>query len=432
VFRLEPGVVVTGKVVDEAGNPVAEAWVQAFAEFHGQQGAESALQGYARTDGLGDYRIQGLTPGEFLIEASPPGTRLGLNGRVYMSEFYRGTADWRQANPIESHEGDVLTGIDITLSAAQPASLSGQAIDGTTGEPLDGADIFVQPTFEAKEDVKVVARANGQTAKGLQGRFRVTLLPPGSYVLSASAHSGRTSLYGQLPVSVSPGEAFTGLQIELAPELELSGRVSADPSPTLKLQDLWVILQPDSSSVLREPASGKAAPDGRFVLQDMPPGKYRVSVSGFPWHPWQYYLKSATLDGADVLENGLTLAAGKPVGTLRLFLSLDGGSIQGAVLNEGGKPVAGSAVVLIPDPPRRSLTDLYSTTRTDSNGLFSLQALAPGNYKLFAWKDLEQHSFEDPDFIHRFEDRGKRVEINAREQKQVQLQVIPASAMPAQ
>jgi hypothetical protein len=165
------------------------------------------------------------------------------------------------------------------------------------------------------------------------------------------------------------------------------------------------------------------------VLQNIPPGKFRINVAGFP--P-QYYLKSATLDGADVLENGLTLMAGEPPGKLALFLSLDGGSIQGTVLDEDGKPVAGAVVALIPDQPHRDREDLYSNVRTNSMGQFTMPGLAPGDYKLFAWEDLERHSVEDPDFVRLFEDRGKEVEVHAREQQQVQLQVIPASAMPSQ
>jgi hypothetical protein len=429
VFRLEPGVVITGGVLDEDGDPISEVSVQAFIRAGGGLESQYAPHGGAQTDDLGEFRIWGLEPGKYLLEASPVNTRGSANGGIYVPEFYPGTADPSQATPIEGHPGDMLAGIDITLTPAQAAQISGQVIDGNTGTPVTGANLILQPDFSARTEG--FPGASNTLDWGAQGRFRMTSVAPGSWVLVASAQSGQTPLYAQLPVDLSPGDYLSGLRVTLMPALELSGKLSADPSPALNLRSLWINLQPAFafSYALPQPASAGVKPDGRFVLQNIPPGKFRIAVAGFP--P-QYYLKSATLDGADVLENGLTLLAGEPPGKLALFLSLDGGSIQGTVLDADGKPVADAVVALIPDPPHRNRQDLYSDVRTDANGLFTLPGLAPGDYKLFAWEDLERHSVEDADFIRLFEDRGKEVEVHAREQQQIQLQAIPASAMPSQ
>jgi protocatechuate 3,4-dioxygenase beta subunit len=427
VFRLEPGVVITGKVLDEDGDPISEVSVQAFIRVGGRLESQYAPHGGAQTDDLGEFRIWGLEPGKYLLEASPVNTRASASGGIYLPEFYPGTTDPSQATPIEGHPGDMLAGIDITLTPSQPATVSGQVIDGRTGIPVMAANLFLQSNFSALTEG--YSGTSNTLDWGPQGRFRMTNVAPGSWILVANARSDQTALYAQLPVNLSPGENLSGLQVTLMPSIELSGRLSADPSPALNLRSLWINLQPSFSNGLPQPASAGLKPDGTFVVQNIPPGKFRINVAGFP--P-QYYLKSASLDGADVLENGLTLTAGEPPGTLDLFLSLDGGSIQGTVLNEDGKPVEGAVVALIPDPPRRDRQDLYSSVRTDPNGLFKLPGLAPGDYKLFVWEDLEHNSFEDPDFIRLFEDRGKEVEVRAREQQQVQLQVIPASAMPTQ
>jgi hypothetical protein len=428
VFKLEPGVVITGKVVDEDGDPLAGVSVQAFIQLAGRVGAQYAPHGGAQTNDLGEFRIWGLEPGKYLLEASPMNTRGSANGDVYLTEFYPGTTDVSQATPIESRSGDSITGIDITLTPAQPGQISGQVIDGTTGTPVTGANLILQSDSSVRTG-GFPGIISVTLDWGPQGHFRMTSVAPGSWILVANAGSDQTILYAEAPVNLSPGENLSGLQVTLMPPIELSGQISADPSPALNLGSLWVNLQPAFSNALPQPASGGVKPDGTFVLQNIPPGKFRINVAGFP--P-QYYLKSATLDGADVLENGLTLMAGEPPGKLALFLSLDGGSIQGTVLDEDGKPVAGAVVALIPEPPHRDREDLYSNVRTNSMGQFTMPGLALGDYKLFAWEDLERHSVEDPDFIRLFEDRGKEVEVHAHEQQQVQLQVIPASAMPSQ
>jgi protocatechuate 3,4-dioxygenase beta subunit len=426
VFSLEPGVVVTGKVVDEDGDPFARVSVQAFAEFYTRAGVQHHFVGRALTNDLGEYRIWGLKLGKFLLYASPMYAHGSVGGGVYMSEFYPGTTDPSQATPIESHPGDVLTGMDFTLTAAQPARISGQVIDGTTGQPEDAVNLFLRPAFG--ETVGFYGM-NRTLEWGAQGHFRMTRMAPGSWVLIAEAQSGQTWLSAQVPVNLSSGDNLSGLRVTLMPPIELSGRISADPSPALKLSMLTVLLHPETSNAMQDIGFANPKPDGSFTVQNTSAGKYRITVQGFP--P-QYYLKSATLDGADVLENGLTLTAGEPPGTLRLFLSLDGGSIQGTVLDADGKPVADAVVALIPDAAHRDRADLYSNVRTNSMGQFTMLGLAPGDYKLFAWDDLEHHSVEDPDFIRFFEDRGKEVEVQARAQQQIQLQVIPASAMPLQ
>jgi hypothetical protein len=56
--------------------------------------------------------------------------------------------------------------------------------------------------------------------------------------------------------------------------------------------------------------------------------------------------------------------------------------------------------------------------------------LPPGDYKLFAWEELEGESFKDPDFLKTFESRGKPVRVREREQQAVQLELIPAEEKP--
>ncbi|MGD0301711.1 MAG: hypothetical protein ABSE86_31935, partial [Bryobacteraceae bacterium] len=70
----------------------------------------------------------------------------------------------------------------------------------------------------------------------------------------------------------------------------------------------------------------------------------------------------------------------------------------------------------------------YKTTDTDQNGHFVIKGLAPGEYKIYAWEDLEQGAEQDPDFMKPHESDGEKVSIKERAHETVQLKLIPAES----
>jgi hypothetical protein len=56
-----------------------------------------------------------------------------------------------------------------------------------------------------------------------------------------------------------------------------------------------------------------------------------------------------------------------------------------------------------------------------------MRNVTPGDYTLFAWEQIERGVYMDPDFLGRFEDRGKTVHVDESGHLSVQLDVIPAS-----
>jgi hypothetical protein len=64
---------------------------------------------------------------------------------------------------------------------------------------------------------------------------------------------------------------------------------------------------------------------------------------------------------------------------------------------------------LVPDEPQRQRFDLYRSAITDAAGKYQINAIPPGNYKLFAWEDIEPLSWYDNALIRTYEDLGKAV-----------------------
>jgi hypothetical protein len=111
--------------------------------------------------------------------------------------------------------------------------------------------------------------------------------------------------------------------------------------------------------------------------------------------------------------------------TLEIVLGADGGTVTGSVVDARRQPAANVSVTLIPDEGRRNRTDLYKTISTDAAGRFTLQAVAPGVYTVFAWEDVDPANLHDPDFIGRFEAQGRPIHVNENGTESVELISVP-------
>ena len=55
--------------------------------------------------------------------------------------------------------------------------------------------------------------------------------------------------------------------------------------------------------------------------------------------------------------------------------------------------------------------DLFKTARTGESGEFRFESVPPGDYKLFAWEDIDDGAWLDPDVIKLYESRGTAVAV---------------------
>jgi hypothetical protein len=87
--------------------------------------------------------------------------------------------------------------------------------------------------------------------------------------------------------------------------------------------------------------------------------------------------------------------------------------------------VPGARVVLVPDAARRELTHLYQSTTTDDSGRFHLQGIAPGDYSLFAWEDVEEGQWQDAEFLKRHESAARSFRISESSRETIETVAIP-------
>jgi hypothetical protein len=124
------------------------------------------------------------------------------------------------------------------------------------------------------------------------------------------------------------------------------------------------------------------------------------------------------------LFTGIDLSAGAP-GMLDILLSPKGAQMDGVVADSDGKPLEGVTVALVPETDRRDVPHLYRNTTTDQTGRFSLRGLTPGEYRIFAWEQVEPGAYLDPDFLQPFESKGERVSLTEGARESKQLKPIP-------
>ena len=153
----------------------------------------------------------------------------------------------------------------------------------------------------------------------------------------------------------------------------------------------------------------KNVTSGNYVMTVPPVSNMFAAVT--PAAPWQNaYVKSIRLGNIDVLENGMRLVS-PPVNPLEIVIAASGGSLQGVVRDSSRTVVPNATVVVVPDESNRHRKDLFRSALADASGSYHIEGLPPGNYKLFAWEDVEPQLWHDPGFMRAYEDLGQTLAV---------------------
>src|SRR5437773_4019312 len=435
VFRLIPAGTISGRVTDATGEPIAGISITIGRFTYDPTGKRTfQIVTATRSDDRGEYRIYWITPGRYYVNASPaqtsPVIRFPLANEIvepgYVLTWYPGTTDDTSALPIELQPGADLSTIDFTLTQQPSFRVRGRIFDAGTGQPPRNANVSINPRNPAVGFAVNPAPLNYNPANGT---FEIRDVPAGSYWLRAlvlpdpgagftSGGIARNNTVVPLEISNADVE---NVALVLTPGFQVKGRIELDGGSLSTLPNIdrtRVFLTP-----LAQPAFGfpedPIKADGSFTLQNVYPGEYRINVVGMPQNA---FMQSARLGQADV-SSRITLLG--PVSeSLEIVLSTKSGRIDGSILDKDQKPIQGIQAVLIPDR-QRERRDLYKFAPSDQNGHFTMTTISPGNYKLFAWEDIEPGEYNDPDFLRKYDALGTPVQISESSKSTVEIKVLP-------
>jgi hypothetical protein len=429
-LKMTPHAVITGRILDEEGEPVANIHVtlQGYRYIQGRKQLMSTGGGNSTND-LGEYRVFGIAPGKYIVSATPQanGPTISIDRSAdagpeegFVATYYPATTDPAAATQLDIAAGAQLRGIDMVLSKSRTVHVKGHVTHGLSGRP--NATVFIVPRNSGGFG-GMVRNSHVDPA----GNFDIRGVSPGAYTLTAVVNDGNTPRQGRVPVEVGTANV-DGVNITVGTGVTVKGVLRADSdSSTIDLSNVRVTLQQ------REPGMMFGAPGetrdehGGFELKNASPDHYNLYVYGLPQGA---YVKSVRAGQTDILASGLDLTSGAAPESIDVVISPRGAAVTGTVQNEKtGNPAPGAMVVLIPQEKERREQQTYvKLINADQSGAFSLSGIAPGEYRLYAWEDVEPGAYLDPDFLKPIESKGEPLTVGEGDQKTVQLKLIPADS----
>ena len=420
-IKLVPMAVISGHVLDEDGDPVVQAQVQALRYTYRQVGTRQLNPaGFANTNDIGEYEMLNLPPGRYYFRASfqrrqrqvPPRTRSSTPEQAYPNTFYPSAMLPAQATATQVAAGAQLSNLDIRLRKASAYHVRGKVVGGRTGQALRNAMMNLQP----RERSYVVMNFSPIQR---DGTFDVSRIVSGSYVAVVSSEE----VSCEQDVNVADQDV-DDLLLVCRPPLEISGTIRTEGTPPeTKGSMQQVMLQ---SMDRNSGVNAVVDKDGNFVVKTFP-GVYQLSVNGMAG----VYAKSMHFGDQDVSSGRLDLTQ-QSSGNLNIVMGTDVGEIQGSVQNGDGEPAPGVVITLVPDEAHQGRQDLHYQFGADEKGKFDYRDIAPGDYKVYAWEGPDMEVVQSPEFEKAFESRATAISVQSAGHVTIQLKSISAADVEAE
>jgi len=406
---LSRGGVITGRVSDDTGEPLAGLRVRVY--------RARMAKGYRRledvgaadyTDDTGAYRIFGLPPGDYYVAASLRMAPLdSVVQTTYSPTYYPGTGELAEAQRIRVELGSESTAI-FPLLPIRYVTVTGSVLT-SAGAP---ASAFVELESESSE-LGTPLGIGGVTQP--DGTFTVPDVPPGRYTLKASLRGDGPAETGSTPLTVFTDDVSASTIVTGRPAT-MKGRFLADTGVAGAIPDGLVVATAarGGGNVL---SSGSGA---AFELGDLSE-PFTLRVESLP-DGWT--VKSIAVNGSDVTDMKISLAHNQEADA-RIVLSNRMSVIEGTVL-AGDRPAKAEVIVFTADASRWTFPSRFvRTTSADEKGRFRITGLPPSEgYLAVAADYLEDGEHFDPEFLERMRVAATPFSLDEAETRALDLKVL--------
>ena len=426
-IMLFRGGVISGRMRTENGPVLVGAIIEAFQLRHSARGSAIYASQSTTTDDRGEYRLIGLSPGEYFVRATPsvggrvviPGQTLNIQRgrhRGYVPMFFPTAMSPGEAGAIEVGAGDVRSGIDMTFSAVPLAQISG-SLAGLTRptKVVRFRRMFDDGLLRSGESI--------ESEIGPEGRFVMANIRPGTLTLLVQ-NTGDTAedVFWGLIRLVVDGDS-SGVSIQMRRGLRLRGEIrfvsTTQSAPSTA--NLGFIAWPSGSGTLDSGYASTALieKDGSFSFDTLLPGSYFLDHL----NRTQWAIASIRQGGIEQVLG--TLDVQGDVSDVVVTLIDRPASLSGRLLVAPDALVTDYTVVAFPADPmvRASRPRAVYSASLDTTGRFTMPSVLPGDYLVAVTDDIEVNAWFDPRVLEQLSPGGIPVRITAGEAKTQDLSV---------
>ena len=437
-FALQRMAVISGRITDERGEPVAGVQIFAmrpvYMDGHRQLAPQSSGAGFnVRTDEGGRYRISALVPGSYVVMASARDTWNARTGSDvvlgFAPTFFPGTTDTAAARPVTIGYAEQKTDVNFSLTVARAVHVSGTAFD-SRGKPLTGRRIGLTQTFRGANGgggTSEVANATVAT----DGTFVIPHVLPGEYKLQARGPSGGPGLDDEAaaqPVRVEHGNVG-GVVVKTSVAWSIAGQIATDTggAPTLSPATSRVVATvPDATNPRGGPPGGKSRinDDWTFTVDDLfGPARLGLTL------PDGWMVKAIERDGRDVSDGAIQGMSGQAIGGIRIIVTNHVTTVSGRTIAPGGPPTNAATVLLFAADARRwrENSQFVHAVRPDDEGRWEIGGLPAGDYFAIAIDYVTQGAWNDPEYLATLRPRAQQITVSEAGSPALTLRVLESS-----
>ena len=418
VLRLDPSAMLSGKILDELGEPVRQATVSLYRENR-QVGVGRIIKfRVSMTDDQGAYEFSNLDAGSYFVSATAkpwyalhtvssrqPGSE-SLPAAVdqsldvaYAITYYGDATEPDDATPIPVRGGDHLQA-DIHLNPVPALHLIFHA-------PENGANGFTMPMLQKPSfDGMEMVQSDGMSQVSA-GVFEMTGVAPGRYSVR-TPEAGRGAEANEVDITTNGQEldmSTAQRASTVKATIQVLGEATLPPQIEVALRN----------SKMRIVAWQEMDTKGEVVFQDLAPGKYDVLAGS---RPKAYSVARMSSESGVIAGHTLNVTAGA---SMAITLSLVGGTVNvEGFARRAGKATSGAMVVLVPKNPE-SNRELFRRDQSDQDGSFLLRSVIPGSYTIVAIENGWDLDWSRPGVIEHYAKQGQTITVSGQTQTTMHL-----------
>jgi hypothetical protein len=424
VLKLIPAGVISGRVLDEDGDPVPDAGA-GIERYVGKRALESE---FTEANGEGGFTFTGLKPGRYYLNASKerngsapqPGSKAAEE--AFADTYYPGVPDKARAVLLDLKPGGEIRNVEIRLRKQRVFRVRGRITGTDSDEPL-GLKLLASP-------------GHAFSSRTNKGYFEFADVPSGSYWIQVAATqtnfdrstysmtSKRQTLFCNYAVEVTD-KNLDDLVVPLIPAASITGKVSMDGVKAESMhadKPLHVSLDAFESFLPRAPDAAVGA-DGAFQIESLPFDRFQIVFGPLPDGA---YLKAIRFNSQELVDKRIDLTSGAG-GTLEIVIAPNAAEIAGVVRKPNGDPAARATIHAWTQGAEHP-----EFASAGKDGTFVLRNLTPGEYTVYAWQDSGDGIIDDPEFRTRFAARAVKVKLAEKSQENIEVKLITKESMDAE